>query len=170
MRLAARMACRPLVMFISRTLGTPGRAGASTVAGGKRFSFQQRGAVHQAEVGRLMACWGIRPQLNTPYSVFGGVVDDGCARGCRRHHQQLARGFVEHQRGRHGRARALTGLHAVGNGLALGVGGAKLKSVSSLLSRKPPLRAAVVVTICRAPNWSSMVVVMPPRCQRHRRC
>ncbi|MNT75905.1 hypothetical protein D3C72_2148510 [compost metagenome] len=31
--------------------------------------------------------------------------------------------------------------------------GAKLKSVSSLFSKKP-------LTICRAPNWSSMVVVM----------
>ena len=38
--------------------------------------------------------------------------------------------------------------------------GAKLKSVSSLLSKKPPRRAALVVTIWREPNWSSMVVVM----------
>jgi hypothetical protein len=138
--------------------------------GREALFFQQAGPLREPKLGRLMARCGIRPQLSVAVQRLGRVVDDQRAAGAAAAHQELAAGLVEHQRGRHGRARPFAGLHAVGNGLALRVGGAKLKSVSSLLSRKPPRRAALVVTIWRAPKTSSMVVVMARALPKRPRC
>ena len=53
---------------------------------------------------------------------LGGVVDDECAPGAAAAHEQLACGLVEHQGGRHGRARAFARFDPVGDRAALRVG------------------------------------------------
>ena len=63
------MACRPLVMFISRT-SAPRVRNASTVAGGNFFSSSRLGPLVLPKLGRLMACCGVRPQFSTPCSVL----------------------------------------------------------------------------------------------------
>ena len=65
-------------------------------------------------------------------------MDDGRAAGAAAAHQKLAAGLVKHQRGRHGRARPLARLHAVGNGLALGVGGGKAEVGEFVVEQKAP--------------------------------
>ena len=52
---------------------------------------------------------------------LGGEVNDHRAAGAAHTHEQLPRGFVKHQGGRHGRAWSFTGLHAVGHHAALGI-------------------------------------------------
>ncbi len=54
----------------------------------------------------------------------------------------------------------LPGCTRLATGLPSASAGAKLKSVSSLLSKKPPALPVPPSVIRREPNWSSIVVVM----------
>ena len=104
-----------------------------------------------------MACCGVRPQPSTPCSVLAvkwmmrappglpPLITIG-PRLPSAFFSNTSVGDID-ERGR------LPGCTRLAMGWPCASAGAKLKSVSSLFSRKP-------LTIWRAPNWSSMVVVM----------
>ena len=122
--------------------------------------LQQRRAVHRAEVGQVDGLLGHQAPVEHAIQASWRCVDDGRAAGLPPSSAARPWPLSNTSVGDMDERGRLPGCTRLAMGWPCASVGAKLKSVSSVVEQEAPLRAAFVVTICRAPNWSSMVVVM----------
>ncbi|MPM83930.1 hypothetical protein SDC9_131000 [bioreactor metagenome] len=103
---------------------------------GEALFFQHGGAIERSEIGQVDGLLRRQSPVEDAIQQLAGVVDDDGAARAATAHQQLAVALVEHERGRHRRAWTLAGLHAIGDGRAVGVLGGKAEIGELVVEQK----------------------------------